>query len=652
MKKIFTALALGIIFMLEASGAFAYEFKPYVGDGLIKATSAEVKLYNESGDEVSQISEASKVSAECYVKPGSDFDSALEVSLIAAAYKENILLKYAISDKTEILSAADSARKLTKELDIKDINADEIKVYLWDNEENARPLFKMGSLKSGSGSADTIIIGGNIVNTDSANKGSVEVNAGYTKWPEVIVLADNLTSDVRVNLRGAFPLSAPSHSLMPAEAEAYGESKEAYAEVIVNNKTYNITVTQAVPQITDVDFIEYGEKVAVSVQYDVTNPIWTDELPGPNKEAIGSDIDTVSRYCTGVKELENLSLPYTDKTQNNNITFFLFNISPELLNSQMFSVPFSTKSDAKAEGDGYTFSIDRSARIYVQNTNLGSDPSWTRAQNTMAGSESLKNQMYYELRAGDTSNSVQTVTGNAVYYKDYEVTPGEKVSISLPAVKGMPKIFVKYKDRPTVANACYSTAAGDVSVETTGLYKPLYIDENKESEKYKIASTVVKEGTVSGNLLFGSTLFSEENRRQLCITDLPQELEGAAALKLPFTFTDAKQISFDIDASSRVYVFTNAGNQTGSVSAEKFKTALGDGWKNTEFVYEDSALNENDIALTFRSNNTSANSYIRNGSSFYRDYITEPDDSRHISIDLPDLTSSTRVMVVVKSLEE
>ena len=133
---------------------------------------------------------------------------------------------------------------------------------------------------------------------------------------------------------------------------------------------------------------------------------------------------------------------------------------------------------------------------------------------------------------------------------------------------------------------------------------------------------------------------------------MPQELDGAAALKLPFTFTDAKQISFDIDASSRVYVFTNAGNQTGSVSAEKFKTALGDGWKNTEFVYEDSALNENDIALTFRSNNTSANSYIRNGSSFYRDYITEPDDSRHISIDLPDLTSSTRVMVVVKSLEE
>ena len=116
-------------------------------------------------------------------------------------------------------------------------------------------------------------------------------------------------------------------------------------------------MTQAVPQITDVDFTEYGEKVAVSVQYDVTNPIWTDELPGPNKEAIGPDIDTVSRYCTGVKELENLSLPYTDKTQNNNITFFLFNISPELLNSQMFSVPFSTKSDAKAEGDGYTFSI-------------------------------------------------------------------------------------------------------------------------------------------------------------------------------------------------------------------------------------------------------------------------------------------------------
>ena len=101
-----------------------------------------------------------------------------------------------------------------------------------------------------------------------------------------------------------------------------------------------------------------------------------------------------------------------------------------------------------------------------------------------------------------------------------------------------------------------------------------------------------------------------------------------------------------------MYIFTNAGNQTGSVSAEKFKDALGGEWKNTEFSYEDSALNENDTALTFRSNNTSANNFIRNNSSFFRDYIAEPDGSRHISIDLPDLTTSTRVMVVIKPLEE
>lgn len=652
MKKIFTAFALIIMLMIESGSVLAYEFKPYVGDGLIKTTSAEVKLYNGSGDEVSRISEAEMATAECLVKPGSDFDTALEVSLIVAAYRENVLQKYTVSDKAEFLSASDAAVKLSKELDVKDINADEIKIYIWDSEENARPLFKMGSTNKANNAADVVIIGGNAVDINSANEGSTEVNAGYTKWPEIIVLTDNLTSDVSVNLNGTFPLSKPLHGLVPAEAEAYGESKEAYAEIKVDDKKYNITVTQAVPQITDVDFIEYGERMSVSVQYGVTNPIWTDELPGPNKEAIGPDIDTVSRYCAGVKELENLSFPYTDKTQNNNITFFLFNIAGELLDSQLFSVPFSTKSDAKKDGDGYTFSIDRSARIYVQDANLQSDSSWKRAQNIMAGSEALKNQMYYELRAGDTSNSVQTVTGNALYYKDYEVNPGEKVTISLPAVKGMPKIFVKYKDWTNVSNAAYTTPDGNVDVDLTGLYKPLYIDENKESERYRIASTVVREGTVSGNLLFGTTLFSEDNRRQLCIIDLPDELVGAAALKLPFSFAGAKQINFDIDASSRVYIFTNAGNQTGSVSAEKFKDALGGEWKNTEFSYEDSALNENDTALTFRSNNTSANNFIRNNSSFFRDYIAEPDGSRHISIDLPDLTTSTRVMVVIKPLEE
>lgn len=652
MKKIFTAFALAIMLIVESGSALAYEFNPYVGDGLIKSTSAEVKLYDEDGYEVSKMSEAANVSAECFVKPGSDFESDLEVTLIVAAYKDNVFLKHAISDKVKISSESDAIKLETNSLDIKDKNADSVKVYLWDSEENARPLFKMGNLNNGEGAADTVIIGGNVVNIDSSSEGSVEVNAGYTKWPEIIVLTDDLTSDVSVNLNGAFPLSMPSHSLVSADIGAYGESKEAHVNIKVDGKEYNITVTQEVPQITDVNFIEYGENVAVSIQYDVTNPIWTDELPGPNKEAIGPDLDTVSRYCAGVKELENLSLPYTDKTQNNNITFFLFNISGELLHSQLFSVPFSTKSEEKKPGDGYAFSIDRSARIYVQDANLKSDPSWTRAQNIAASSEALKNQMYYELRAGDTSNSVQTSTGNSVYYKDYEVNPGERVNISLPAVKGMPKIFVKYKNGTNVTNAYYSTAEGDVKTDLTALYKPLYIDENKENEKYRIASTVVREGTVSGNLLFGTTVFSEDNRRQLCIIDLPQELEGAYALKLPFTFTDAKRIDFDIDSSSRVYVFTNAGNQTGSVSAEKFKTALGDEWKNTKFVYEDLSLNENDVALTFRSNNTSTNNFVRNNSSFYRDYITEPDGGKHICIDLPDLTSSTRVMVVIKPLEE
>ena len=61
---------------------------------------------------------------------------------------------------------------------------------------------------------------------------------------------------------------------------------------------------------------------------------------------------------------------------------------------------------------------------------------------------------------------------------------------------------------------------------------------------------------------------------------------------------------------------------------------------------------EGDVAIGYRVDDNNVYDGITNESSFYRDYIIQPDDGGKVSITLDSITGDTRVIIVVDQLEE
>lgn len=672
MKKMLAALILCIAMVFEIPYAFAYEYTPYVGDGVVRSTPVSVKMTDSGGEETSDISDASKITASCKVKPGTEFDDTeVKVSIIIVAYKGKCMADYSVSGSVTFSSSSDSAKTIFTELDVSAVTADGIKVYLWDSIDNARPLLNMGEAGADNTNIDGIIVGEDMVDIDYAAKtGSIEVNAGYVNWPEIIVLTDDVLTDVRVDLYGSFPLSRPVHTLQNSNTEVQGISDTAAAVVKVGDDVYNISITQAVPQITDVQFRVYTANMAtvepkyysdsqLKVQYDVQNPVWTDELPGPHKEIVGKaadeSVDNIRKYYEGVKLLENYSAAYSDKDVSSDVHMFFTDIAPELLGSQYMAIPWVSASNADIVDNCYTFTIDRSARIYMHNPSLSSDPTWTRASNRFQNSTAnAYYTIYYEFRQSGTGSSIQYSTGNQVYYKDYYVKPGTTCTISLPSGNAAPKIFTKYEDTNFVTNVSYTKDDTTVSTGTAYVTKPVYADPEATVNKYKFFShgnkTASSDIYGTGNLMYCTSTFLDDgstNRRQYGLVAVPDELVGGVALITPFQMTGVTQIDFDLSTSARVYMFTT------STKYLSLPAALGDAWTNTAFEYDDPDFSGKNLALAYRNGDSTFNETITNQVSFYRDYIVQPGEGGHVKLDLPtDCLGGQRAIFIIKPLEE
>lgn len=669
MKKVLISLVLCVMLIMQVMCVFGYEYTPYVGDGVVASTSVAVKYEKKVTDgyeAVSEIEDATRIVASCKVKPGSEYDGTeVKVSLVAVGYKGMFLRDFEISYVT-FTSVKDGSKTLTTTLDIENTDIDGIKVYLWDSVENAKPLLNKGVPGSGNNDVDGIIIGGEVVEFDAGNTASAEVNAGYVEWPDIIVLASDISADATVDLEGAFPLSQPVHTLLESNVGVMGTSKTGVVTAKVGDETYTVYVTQKTPQITDVKFRKFsdiaGKSTAetyytdaqVKIQYDVQNPKWTAELPGPNAE------DTSKRagdYYDGVETLEGVTFAYSDTRgasakQNGMI---LCNIHPELIGSQFISTPWTSSSNTNTSvKEAYKFTVDRSCRVYYQcrGTKI-LDSSWTRMYNYMHSTEgSLSQRIYYEMRCSETSNSLQIGTGHSVFYKDYDVKPGETCEIVLPVDTHAPKIFVKYKNNDFVTNATYTTDLTKTISKTALVAHPYYKNPDLTIEEGLLNTLVGADYSVAkfyadkGNLLFGTNVFDGDTYSQYCVIDLPDEVVGATALVMPMTMTDVKKIEFDIDSSARVYVFTNIQSKL-----EDFKAALGDTWTNTAFEYADVTLTDNDAAITTRASGKV--NYLYNSSSFYKDFVVQPDEGGHITIPFYDgVGGSTRIIVMVKPLEK
>ncbi|MEE1042651.1 MAG: hypothetical protein UH854_01670, partial [Clostridia bacterium] len=573
------------------------------------------------------------------------------------------LVTYNCSSPVTFTSASSDAQKLSVILDKGTNNINGVKVYLWDNVDNARPLLNFGNVENTGDSVEAILIGGKVVEiNNSTNTGSVEVNAGYMEWPDIVVLTDNITTPVKVDVKGVFPLSKPAHCIIGSNESVVGESKEAFATITVGDDKYNITVTQAIPQITDVKFRQYvaGKETEViyyeasklKIQYDLQNPVWTDAIPGPHKEKIG---DYLNKYHMDAKNLENISFAYSDTYVAQQNTMFYYDIAPVMLGSQCFLFPFSDKTSDDKIDDYYTFTIDRSARIFVRDSKGVLDSTWKQAKNSFNSSAN----MFYELRASATGSSVQYGTGNATYYKDFNVKPGETCTISLPSPSGKisPKIFVKYMDNEFVTNASYTIGGTKTSIGTTYFGKPFFVDPDATTNKYKFFKhgndTANSNIYNNGNLIYSTATFladSKGNWNQNCLVVVPDELEGATALVTPFKMDNIEKVEFDVNTSVRIYMFVqNTANN------DNIKTRMGEGWTNTSFTYDDASLNSNDITIAFRGSDsaTSSSTLFKNQSSFYKDFIVQPDDTEHITLNLPtNYIGGLKIVFVIKPLEE
>ena len=676
MKKYLIAFFVCMVMLINTLGICAYEYTPYIGGGVINATlfdvsyeKVEIVEEEEAVTSVSTFDEATRITASCMVKPGAKFETTTKVMMIIAGYNDDCLVDYSISENPVVLNdAADSAKKVFASLDKGSNTFDNVEIFIWDDFDNATPLLNYGNLTDTGNGLEAVIIGGELAVIDPEIKtGSVKVNAGFVEWPDVIVLNDDIASDVKVDVKGAFPLSKPEHCIINSNEKVGGVSEEAVATITVGDEVYKVTVTQEIPQITDVAFrtfvsdmgtaeATYYTNEQLKIQYDVQNPVWTDALPGPHKEIVGKSddgtTDNIKKYAEGVSSLKNISYAYPPSSMK----MFFFDIAPELLGSQYFAPPFTSGVSNSDYVDSYTFTIDRSARIYMNHSGKALDSSWRPAINIFQKDTKMQNCMYYEFRQSTSSNSLQFSTGNAVYYKDYYVKPGETCTITLPADKIQPKIFVKYADTEYVTNVKYTESDVVKITDTVDVCSPVFVDPDAATAKYKAYSNgnTNKSNAIygTGNFMYCTSTFLDDSstRRVYGLGVVPKELVGGKAILTPFNAGNLSNVEFDISTSSRVYIFTTISNTS---RLETFAEALGDGWTNTSFTHDDAELNDKDIAVAYRSSDSAINENMKNSRSFCKDYIVQPDDSAHISIPLSSYgLEGQKIVIIIKPLEE
>ncbi len=676
MKKYLITGLVCIIMVLNTFGVCAYEYTPYIGDGVISATLFDVVYENvtvsegvENVTEAEGVADADRVSASCMVKPGMKFESQVKVMMIIAGYNDGCLIDYSVSKNPVILSsAADSAKKVSASLDFGANNFDDIEIFIWDDVDNARPLLNYGNAIDAENGLEAVIVGGELAEIDEDTKtGTVTVNAGFVEWPDVVVLNEDSASKVKIDVKGTFPLSKPSHVLLNSNTQVGGISEEGIVTVTVGDEVYTITVTQEIPQITDVAFrvfvsdmgtteATYYADDQLKIQYDVQNPVWTDSLPGPHKEIVGKSadgtVDNVTKYAEGVSSLENISYAYPPTSMK----MFFFDIAPELIGSQYFAPPFTSGVTNSDYVDSYTFTIDRSARIYMNHSGKALDSSWTPAVSRFQKDAKMEKCMYYEFRQSTTSNSLQFSTGNAVYYKDYYVNPGETCTITLPSDKLQPKIFVKYADTEYITNVKYTYDDVVTITDTVEVCSPVFVDDTLTTGKYKPynnGNTNKSEAVYgTGNLMYCTSTFLDDTstRRVYGLAVVPEELVGGRAILTPFNAGGLSNVEFDISTSSRVYIFTTTSS-AGRLA--KLLEILGEGWVNTSFTHEDTDLNDKDIAIAYRSSDSAINENIKNERSFYKEFYVQPDDKAHISIPLSTYgLEGQKAVIIIKPLSE
>ena len=95
MKKYLSFLIVIFLLITNVLGAFAYNYAPYIGDGIVKATS--VVFTDADGKVVTSLTPGQTITATVRVKAGSEFDNLMStvsdktVTLIVASYSKGFI---------------------------------------------------------------------------------------------------------------------------------------------------------------------------------------------------------------------------------------------------------------------------------------------------------------------------------------------------------------------------------------------------------------------------------------------------------------------------------------------------------------------------------------------------------------------------------
>lgn len=599
MKKIICSIILSLAILVNIPCAFAFEYAPYVGDGIIKVTS--VTLKDAEGNEVTSLTPGEVVTASVRVNAGSNSLTGSEkVSFILASYSEGFLEKVDIDTKT-----VSSSLDFTASVTVPAIDPG-IRVYLWDEIDgsiNARPLFSMGETPAEASSIEQITIGGELIEDFSADKYEydVTVNAGYTSWPEIIVFTGNTMTKVTAKYEGVFPLSDMDNQVIEANTTASGTSKTAVATITAGDKTYKINVTQEVPQITDVQ-LTYNNRatsvdevwpevknISVFLSANIQNPKWTAELPGPNIESGTNMTDTrKEEYYNFLSDPEKSG---ASPAHANGKYHYVYNLSPELVGAHQIIIQRASSTAgpiiASNSDDYLTFTIDRSARIYAYVGNdastLPANEGWTNVVNEIYNSSEKAVRSIYARYMGTSATAYSSYVIAPMRYLDVNVTPGETKTITIPKGKSIGYTFIKYNEgSDIVSNVSFKYGTTEANTKPMKLITPLLRDntltgtelyakyKSSKSESSASTSDVPNEGT--GNVLYGSSVFG--NSAAYIPVSYDERFEGAQVLRLRTRMADLQNINFDLSAPAKVYILTNL---TSEADLTAIKGCL-DGW--------------------------------------------------------------------------
>ena len=689
MKKYLSFLIVIFLLITNVLGAFAYNYAPYIGDGIIKATS--VVFTDADGKVVTSLTPGQTITATVRVKAGSDSLTGSEkVSLIVASYSKGFIEDVAIDTKT-----IKNATVMTKSIKVPDVEPG-IRVFMWDEIDgsvNARPLNKMGVVSAEASEIEQISVGGVLIEDFSPDvyEYDVTVNAGYISWPEVIAYTSNAATKVDATYEGNFPLSAPIRQKVDATEKVEGTSKTAVVTIMVGDKEYKINVTQEIPQITDIKltYQKSGTKVdevwpdvkniSVYMSTSIGEPKWTKELPGPNVES-AKDMknERKSEYYNFLKDYENSGAsPMFAK----GVFHYIYDMAPELLGAQQIIVekdkakPISTDSKEYLE-----FTLERSARVYAyvgsDEVDLDETPGWKFYQNLIYPTAQKGVRGALARYIGSSNDAYSHKLIKPAIYQDFVVKPGEKVTVTIPKGNEIGFTFIKYFESSNiVANASYQyvTDKGTIAEATSEsylLYKPLLanseVAEDRLYVKYRphggLMNSSIKEDIVakgSGNVLFGTSPFSDNPGYVPVSYD--ERFDGAQLLRMKLE--NLKYIKFDLTAPAKVYILTD-------ITGDNFKNlkgrlegwnVMGEGTENLMNLYNivgkatsDKLLDEDGNQLytstgdiEYQKTNSKLSNKITEKTSFEKTYYVDYGETETVNLDFSGMAFPTKKIIMV-----